>query len=522
MDSPSAAGKSRPDQIACVFGIIAGMALFAFFCVRSWPVVVDDTFIIFRYSRNLVAGFGLAWNQGSPPVEGYTSLPWVMIMAVPFVLRLDPVLFSKALGIFFTVSSMALTFVFIKEMLAGHDFKSPALLASAGVVFLGSELVTGLHAVTGMETALFTFFFTLFIYLVTRAASGAGPKIFPWLALCSLLLGLCRPEGNLVAILGLTCLLAVMPGRARTALVKAVALYYFLPGLAYFILRLAYFHVLFPLPFYLKVGGHRGFTGLYFLTSYFWRLGLYTPFALIAFVWGGRKFLPAAAAIAGFLGFFLFPAHIMGYLWRYLVPATPSILAFSALGLAVVLAWLKARLAIKSDRVAFYAAGTIVVLLAAFSVERSVTGDYIKFPRTSAVQMGRAHIALGKYLASFAPSSGTPLLAILDAGAVAYYSNWRVIDTFGLNDPHIALTGEREPGYVLAQNPDLIIIRSSDPQKFVPKNWDSGLYEPGKEKGYARAKVVELHEGYYLWVMAVEGTPIYEYMKKWTCAACSD
>jgi arabinofuranosyltransferase len=511
----------RQDRIASALMMSAALLAFAFFCVRSWPIVVDDAYIIFRYSRNLAAGFGLAWDPGAAPVEGYTSFLWVMIMAVPFSLHLDPVIFAKVLGIVCAVLYMALTVALILELFDGLDFKWPLLMASAGALFLGCELITALHAVTGMETALFTLLFTAFIYLVTMAVSRPVPRIFRDLALCSLLLGLCRPEGNLVAMLGLAAAFMVLGKKAGTGLVKAAAVYYVLPGLAYFIWRLAYFHVLFPLPFYLKVGGQRGLPGLYFVATYIFRLALFSPFALVAFIWGGRRFLPAAWAMAGFIVFFLFPAHIMGYLWRYLVPATPAVLAFSAVGLAVVLARLQARLAIRSERAALPAAA-VVAVLAVFTFGRSATGDLIQFPCASAAQMEQAHVALGKYLASFPAPSGPPLLSILDAGAVAYYSKWRVIDTFGLNDPHIALSGRREPGYVLDRRPDLIIIRSSDPEKFAPMKWDSGLYGASQEKGYARAKVVELHQGYYLWIMAVPGTAVSNYMKAWTCAACSD
>jgi hypothetical protein len=77
----------RQDRIASALMMSAALLAFAFFCVRSWPIVVDDAYIIFRYSRNLAAGFGLAWDPGAAPVEGYTSFLWVMIMAVPFSLH---------------------------------------------------------------------------------------------------------------------------------------------------------------------------------------------------------------------------------------------------------------------------------------------------------------------------------------------------------------------------------------------------------------------------------------------------
>ena len=46
-----------------------------------------------------------------------------------------------------------------------------------------------------------------------------------------------------------------------------------------------------------------------------------------------------------------------------------------------------------------------------------------------------------------------------------YYSRWRTIDIYGLNDPHIARHG-RDPAYVLAQHPDLVVLISTHETEF--------------------------------------------------------
>jgi hypothetical protein len=33
----------------------------------------DDAFISFRYARNLADGYGLVWNPGGEPTQGYTN-----------------------------------------------------------------------------------------------------------------------------------------------------------------------------------------------------------------------------------------------------------------------------------------------------------------------------------------------------------------------------------------------------------------------------------------------------------------
>ena len=38
----------------------------------------DDAMISMRYAHNLAHGFGLVWNPGEAPVEGYTNLLWTI------------------------------------------------------------------------------------------------------------------------------------------------------------------------------------------------------------------------------------------------------------------------------------------------------------------------------------------------------------------------------------------------------------------------------------------------------------
>src|SRR5262245_49425496 len=53
------------------------------FVLGAWNVSdrIDDAFIAYRYSDNLVHGHGLVYNVGDR-VEGFTSLAWVVLLAV--------------------------------------------------------------------------------------------------------------------------------------------------------------------------------------------------------------------------------------------------------------------------------------------------------------------------------------------------------------------------------------------------------------------------------------------------------
>lgn len=40
----------------------------------------DDAYIFLRYARNITQGYGIVWNPGEAPVEGYTSFLYLMLI----------------------------------------------------------------------------------------------------------------------------------------------------------------------------------------------------------------------------------------------------------------------------------------------------------------------------------------------------------------------------------------------------------------------------------------------------------
>ncbi len=59
-------------SVCLVTGLAAALAISAVILERH--LIFDDAFISYRYARNLADGFGLVWNLGEAPVEGFTNL----------------------------------------------------------------------------------------------------------------------------------------------------------------------------------------------------------------------------------------------------------------------------------------------------------------------------------------------------------------------------------------------------------------------------------------------------------------
>jgi hypothetical protein len=80
-------GRSWPWAIA-----VGAAALLALHVAKAWPFTVDDTYITLRYSRNVAAGLGPTFNATGPRAEGYTSVLWMLVLAVPHAMGLNAVL----------------------------------------------------------------------------------------------------------------------------------------------------------------------------------------------------------------------------------------------------------------------------------------------------------------------------------------------------------------------------------------------------------------------------------------------
>lgn len=489
--------------------------VFAYMVHLFWPFIVDDAFICYRYSLNLASGYGPTWNPGLPPVEGYTGLSWMLIMTVPHLLGFEPVLFAKILGIIFTIAYIAVAFSFVRRLVGFLPQEEAYLPASMAVFMLAVFPGTALHAVSGMETALYTFLLTLFYYEITLfSASPSKGRAFVT-PLLGLLVGLTRPEGNLAVIVGLGAMFWVLEKEDKERLMKAIGLVYVAPGAIYFSWRLFYYSRLFPLPFYVKVvsGLFRGVRFQILFVGYI-AIGV-GALVLLGLVRARRELIPAILSVASLLVFFLFPYHLMNYEWRFNFPTIPLVFVIAALGIANARDWVRCRAALGEAEPVTPALLLLAICLTPLTFlfrTREIATQQTRYGK----EVGSALIPLGKRLRSIRPTDHTPVLAMGDIGAVGYYSGWRIVDLLALNEPHFALSGNVDPQYVLSQNPDVIVLTSRKTADFEPC-WffDEPMYLASLAHGMRMVKTMPFQPDYNLWIMAIPGTPIAKALEQW-------
>jgi hypothetical protein len=516
-----------PDGTTAVVAAALSAAVFLALVASYLPFTVDDAFITFRYADHLARGHGANWNLVGERAEGYTTALWMLVMAAPHGLGLGAEPAAKALGIAASLAFVALAAQIARRIVDAHahahvtandepsqhrgDGRLQPIVWLVPAVGLATYPATAIHAVSGMETALFTLLVTACLGVVATedlsAPSTRTRRAFRWgVPVLFLLTGLTRPEGNLVAALAAFVLVARAPRGARASTAVPIAVGYVVPGLLYFLFRARYYGALLPLSFYVKAQ-HQGVLAgrdavLAFLAEWTTeRLYVFLPFvfALVSFP---RVRAPALIA-ASFLAFFAFPAPIMAFDHRYVYPVLPFVLAVAGAGTGAACAWFFRALANAAARARAraVAVGSIAALLALGSL-RGLDGS-IKEKVDYGEGIRKAHIALARDLVAVEDAVRSRVVAGIDNGAIPYVSRWTAIDTFGLNDAHIARTGAHDPAYVLDQLPEVLVFLSAKADAFTPHiDWEQPMYDEAKRRGFVDVTTYEFTPDYHLWVMA--------------------
>lgn len=496
--------------------VAAALAIFVYQAGQFWPQTLDDAFITFRYAQNLAAGHGPVWNPGLPPAEGYTTFLWMLILVIPHALGADPVLFAKVLGVAAALGCVAVTYAFGRA-LCEPERPARAIVPAAAVLFLCAFYPTSTHAVSGMETALFTLLAQGFFFTLVLVRDDPTGRRLCAAAVTTLFLGLTRPDGVLLAVVGLGVLWWQLepPDRRRAAGWGAAVVA--LPWSAYFVWRFLYYGHPLPLTFYVKVGGGEGLEGLPSVLGFLRFVAL--PLGILVVLgWNrqrARVHAPLAAAFA-LLGFYLVPLHVMGVEFRFCAPVYPLFATLAAAGLPPLVDRVAPRLGegARGRHRAFAAIALTLCPLVAFGLQRQSRGA-ANWARGYAKRMEDTHIALGRKLATLRAEHPSAVLAINDAGAVPYYSGWETIDTVGLNEPHIALSGEHDPAYVLSHEPDLVVVPSITPRVLLaPHDWQRALYEACEEHGMQKVRGIG-GAYYHLWLIARPDSWVAEALRGW-------
>lgn len=256
--APTPPGRVHPALLAALLGTLA---LFLLHHFKYW-FLTDDSFISFRYARNLAHGHGLVFNPGFERVEGYTNFLWVLALGALDFLGVAPENSANPLSTTLSVGLWGLVAWWGLRRWRSEGVGAWVIVAPLLLALTRSVAVWG---TSGLETRLFEFLVvgaTLRLVMEVESEEHVGGERLPLAGMLFGLASLARPDGPLLAgcAFGAAALHLRARGKFRAAAwVKRVLPFVGLVG-AHLAFRLAYYHEWLPNTYYAKVGGKLWFS----------------------------------------------------------------------------------------------------------------------------------------------------------------------------------------------------------------------------------------------------------------------
>jgi arabinofuranosyltransferase len=445
--------------------LLAAVLVFALHTVYFWPWQEDDAFISFRYAQNLADGRGLVFNPGEK-IEGFSNPAWVLLSAGVIKLGGDPLAAARVVGLLGGI--LALWLSWRLALILRPDAGATATLAPW---ILAVTPLLPRHATTGLETVPYT---ALLAWGVLAARSPAGPRFNLLLPAALLLLALLRPEGVLFALLIIGWrlwspgLLDRLPGDwrpHRAAGASPLELVVFAVLFAGFLAwRWHYYGQFLPNTYFAKMTGETaGFIdGVHYSLDFLRENGGAVLAGLYLAVLLRRP--PAALywlmtlTVAALTLFTVLAGGDWMHFYRFYVPAMPLLASCAAAGLGT---FLELKGSSKDVTIKLVVAAMLLVsLVNIYKTERASARLVMPDVQGGTYLTDGYHEAARWIRENTAPGTS---LAVSDIGILGHESGRRIIDMFGLTDPHIArqegrLHFKNDPRHVLEQQPHTVIL----------------------------------------------------------------
>lgn len=482
----------------------------------------DDGMISMQYARNLTDGFGLRWNPGEAPVEGFSNLLWTLLMAALHRLGLPDAwaaLPPMIVGALVLLACIWLTAHICDTLTGVADSRAGRF---AAILTAGSYPLV-FWTLRGMEVGLVA----LFTLLLLRAFIGgrwvAGPKgpALRWSTAMFATAGLTLTRDDaLVPVVAIAGTALLLGGREVRRVALACAAVLVATKAAHLGWRFSYYGDLVPNTYYLKLTGvsalDRAWAGLVVWLSVVARqVGPVLVPALVAVAAGGDRRL--LIVLAPFAAVSSYSIAVGGDAWeyfnfanRYLSACLPPlcILAGVALtrapaavvtGLGVVMiaggTWdIAEKVSLPYVSPTLYTWGAVMLVCGAIAVAMrrhrfaqgawattaclvlvAVAGNgrtYARWLAGNAHAMDNDQLVTRLGVAIRATTDDRASVAAYLAGSTPYFARRQSLDLFGKSDPHVArleVTG-LHPGhnkvdlpYSLGLRPDVVVTFAEAP-----------------------------------------------------------
>ena len=438
----------------------------------------EDAAMLMRYSEHLAQGYGIVWNIGETPVEGATDFLFMIVVA--FLNKIGLTIETAVRSI--TILSHYLTIILIycgMRLLQKADRFSSGLSATYFAVGPGLALSAAYFG---------TPFFALGICcswllaqrLILREKNISTIIVF---SLICLLTGLTRPEGVIISCFMVLAIGVLVPARSFFKTCFIFGTIFAILGGAYFLWRWNYFGYVLPNPMYKKAGGHFYLTSLIGSVKNSMRL-IWPIFPAFALALRSRSSMRQVVAfsipIVGSVIMWCLLSSEMNFGYRFQYPVF-------VIG---IMSWFPLVKTLSAD-LRLFKWGELDCLQKMAITTLIIGGSwYVVFVRmkdtgsiTYSQRDGRYTIAcvLSQY------KNNNYLLATTEAGLLPFYSKWKAIDTWGLNDQWIAHHGPITSSYLEKRMPDVLMFHAFfSPSTEHSPNVQLPIYLRGVDKQWIR------------------------------------
>jgi len=419
-------------------------------------VLFDDAMISMRYAKNLADGFGLVWNPGEAPVEGYTNPLWVILMAFFHLFPISAPKLSLAIqisGALFLFTNL----IFVKKIT--QTITDRFLLPLLAVLLTAFYTPLNNWGLQGMEVSALVLLLSAATWKLLDDVQSEKFTPWPYLILGFSTLVRIDMAVSYLVILGFAFLFVPKYRRQH--------IFWGLSTLAFFlaiqtIFRLWYYGEPVPNTFYLKMGGlslsQRIERGIRVLFEFVWDMN----WVLFLLPFGGvilrrdRQSILLALLVTGQMAY---SVYVGGDAWehkgganRYIAVALPLFFVLFSLALdqivqAVSQTIQNIKLRFKVEHLSnIIIIGISLLGLANFNFIQQ-DSRYLKRwlllrpPIFIEGNKDAVHIAL----AVKKVTSPQAQIAVVTAGAIPYFSERPALDLLGKNDAYIAHLPSHSP-----------------------------------------------------------------------------
>lgn len=397
----------------------------------------EDAAMIMRYAQHLAGGHGIVWNIGEAPVDGATD--FLFMVASAALIKLGFTVGQAVRGIGFVSHLLTVLLIYWTNRRV-HNGNIPFsflsglyLAAGSGLSYVSAYFGTPFFALAAAST------WTLGLLLMREQ----NPRW--WLslafALSGLVTGLIRPEGVILASLMLLAVVVMRGLKNSVSIIVIFGAVFLILGGVYFIWRWDYFGYPLPNPFYKK--GEGGWSWNTFEISMLNTLRLSLPVAF-AFILGFRSketmktTLVYLIPILGFAAAFGLVSNEMNFGARFQYATVPLAL----------MSWIPLVRGFRLEalnQVSVRERSVYIVALIGLSAGLVYYSWFqtcfmaLHQQRCDAPYERDGRLEMARMLADFRGKGY--VMAVTEAGLLPYYSGWDAVDTWGLNDQHIAHNG---------------------------------------------------------------------------------